>query len=67
MRIDEETRKAGVMAGEKTIVGSLKAIKNLEDVHFARARSQLRAVGRHRASLLNVAQTDLEPKRVIGS
>jgi len=52
---------------EDTIVVDLKAIKNLEDIHFAVVRSQLRAVGRQHGLLLNFNKTTLEPKRVIAS
>jgi GxxExxY protein len=52
---------------EDTIVVELKAIKNLEDIHFAVVRSQLKAVGRQHGLLLNFAKTTLEPKRVIAS
>ena len=52
---------------EDTIVVDLKAIKNLEDIHFAIVRSQLRAVGRQHGLLLNFAKTKLEAKRVISS
>src|SRR5271169_4012700 len=50
---------------EDTIVVDLKAIKNLEDIHFAIVRSQLKAVGRQHGLLLNFAKTTLEPKRVV--
>ena len=50
---------------EDTIVVDLKAIKNLEDIHFAVVRSQLKAVNRKHGLLLNFAKTTLEPKRVI--
>ena len=52
---------------EDTIVVDLKAIKNLEDIHFAIVRSQLKAVGREHGLLLNFAKTTLQPKRVIAS
>jgi GxxExxY protein len=52
---------------EDTIVVDTKAIKNLEDVHFAILRSQLKAVGKQHGLLLNFAKTTLEPKRVIAS
>ena len=52
---------------EDTIVVDLKAIKNLQDVHFAVVCSQLKAVGRQHGLLLNFAKTTLEPKRVIAS
>src|SRR4029077_1216381 len=50
---------------EDTIVVDLKAIKNLEDIHFAVVRSQLKAAYRKHGFLLNFAKTTLEPKRVI--
>ena len=52
---------------EDTIVVDLKAIKNLEDIHFAVVRSQLRAVDKKHGLLLNFAKTTLEPKRVIAA
>ncbi len=52
---------------EDTIVVDLKAIKNLEDIHFVVVRSQLRAVDRQHGLLLNFAKTILEPKRVIAA
>ena len=52
---------------EDTIVVDLKAIKNLEDIHFAVVRSQLRAVDKQHGLLLNFAKTTLEPKRVIAA
>ena len=52
---------------EGTIVVDLKAIKNLEDIHFAVVRSQLRAVDKQHGLLLNFAKTTLEPKRVIAA
>jgi GxxExxY protein len=48
---------------EKTFVVELKAIKNLEDVHFAVTRSYLRALG----LLLNFAKFTLEIKRVMAT
>lgn len=52
---------------EDTIVVELKAIKNLEDVHFAIVRSYLKAVGKKHGLLLNFAKVTLEVKRVIAS
>ncbi len=52
---------------EDTIVVDLKAIKNLEEIHFAIVRSQLKAVGKQHGLLLNFNKTKLEPKRVIAS
>ena len=50
------------MTGRKSAV---KAIKDLEDIHFAVARSYLKAVGRKHGLLLNFAKIMLEAKRVI--
>ena len=50
---------------EGTIVGELKAIKNLDNVHFAIVKSYLRAVGKEHGLLLNFAKPTLEVKRVI--
>jgi GxxExxY protein len=50
---------------ENTIIVELKAIKNIEDVHFAIVRSYLRAVGQKHALILNFAKITLEIRRVI--
>ena len=50
---------------EDTIVVELKAIKNLEDIHFAIVKSYLRSVGKEHGLLLNFTKVTLEPKRVI--
>ncbi len=47
------------------IVVELKAIKNIEDIHYAIAKSYLRATGKEHGLLLNFAKTTLEVKRVI--
>jgi GxxExxY protein len=52
---------------EKTILVELKAIKDFEDIHFAVARSYLRALALKHGLLLNFAKTTLEIKRVIAS
>jgi len=52
---------------ENTIVVELKAIKAMEDIHFAIVRSYLKAVGRKHGLLLNFAKVTLEIKRVIFS
>lgn len=49
------------------IVVELKAVKALEDVHFAVARSYLRATGRQHGLILNFAKPILEAKRVLAS
>ena len=48
-----------------TIVVELKAVKDLDAVHFAVVRSYLRASGKQHGLLLNFAKTKLEIKRVI--
>ena len=50
---------------EGKIVVELKAIKEVEDVHFAIVKSYLRAVGREHALLINFAKPTLEVRRVI--
>ena len=50
---------------EETIVVELKAIKNLDNIHFAIVKSYLRAVGKEHGLLLNFAKPTLEVKRVI--
>jgi len=50
---------------EDTIVVELKAIKELDDIHFAIVRSYLKAMNREHGLLLNFAKTKLEVKRVI--
>ena len=47
------------------IVVELKAVKALEDVHFAVVRSYLRAIGREHGLILNFTRPTLEVKRVI--
>jgi len=47
------------------IVVELKAVKELVPVHFAVARSYLRAAGREHGLVLNFARTKLEVKRAI--
>lgn len=49
---------------EDRIVVELKAVRRLEDIHFAIVRSYLKAVGREDALLLNFAAAKLEIKRI---
>lgn len=49
---------------ENTIVVELKAIRDLEDIHFAIVRSYLRAMDRKHGLLLNFAKHPLLIKRV---
>jgi GxxExxY protein len=50
---------------EGTIVVELKAVKNLEDVHFAVVRSYLSAAGLEHGLILNFSKIPLEIKRVM--
>ena len=52
---------------ENTFVVELKAIKNIEDIHFAVARSYLRAANVEHGLILNFSRTKVEVKRVIAS
>lgn len=52
---------------EGEVVVELKAIANLEDVHFAITRSYLRAVGKRHGLLLNFAKVTLEARRAIAN
>jgi GxxExxY protein len=48
-----------------TIVVELKAIKNIEDIHFVIVRSYLKALGKSHGLLINFSKKVLEVKRVI--
>jgi GxxExxY protein len=72
-QIPVEIRYDGIKVGEHrldmmvedTIVVELKAIKDLEDIHFAIVKSYLKASGKTHGLLLNFAKPILEIKRVI--
>ena len=49
---------------EKTVVVELKAIKNLEDIHYVIVRSYLKAAGLRDGLLLNFAVMPLTVKRI---
>ena len=49
----------------KLIVVELKAVREMEDVHFAVVRSYLKAFGLKHGLLLNFSKKTLEVKRVI--
>jgi GxxExxY protein len=49
---------------EGLVVVELKAVKEINDSHFAIVRSYLRAVGLHHGLILNFAKPTLEIKRV---
>ena len=48
-----------------TIVVELKAIRNIEDIHFVIVRSYLKALGKEHGILINFSRKVLEVKRVI--
>ena len=48
-----------------TIVVELKAVKNIEDVHFAVVKSYLKALGKEHGLIINFSKPVLEVKRVI--
>ncbi len=50
---------------ENTIVVELKAVKVLEDIHFAVVKSYLRAAGKEHGLLINFSKSTLEVRRVI--
>ena len=51
----------------QTVVVELKALRRLDDVHFAVVRSYLRAAGLEHGLLMNFAAPTLQVKRVIVS
>ena len=59
-----KTEPAGSSVVEDQIVVELKAVRNLEDIHFVVLRSYLKATGREHGLLLNFAKAALETKRV---
>lgn len=52
---------------EDEVVVELKTVSEFEDIHFAIARSYLRATKKKHGLLLNFAKTTLDVKRVIAS
>ena len=50
---------------DNTIVVELKAVKNIEDIHFAIVKSYLKALGKEHGLLINFSKSVLEVKRVI--
>lgn len=48
-----------------TIVVELKAVKNIEDVHFAIVKSYLKALGKEHGLITNFSKKILEVNRVI--
>jgi GxxExxY protein len=50
---------------EDTIIVELKAVKNIQDIHFAIVKSYLKALGKEHGLLINFSKPVLEVKRVI--
>ena len=50
---------------DDTIFVELKAVKNIEDVHFAIVKSYLEALGKEHGLIVNFSKKVLEGKRVI--
>jgi len=69
VRIFYESEEVGVhrldLVVNREIVVELKAIRALEDVHFAQVRSYLKATGLHVGLLMNLDSPTLVVKRVV--
>ncbi len=69
VRIFYEGAEVGVhyldLLVERQIVVELKAVKELEEVHYAQVRSYLRATGLHVGLLLNFNAPTLVAKRIV--
>lgn len=48
-----------------TIIIELKALRNIEDIHFVIVRSYLKALGKEHGLIINFSKKVLEVKRVI--
>lgn len=64
--IEVGSHRLDLLVADEVIV-ELKAIKNLEDIHFATVRSYLTATRKKTGLLLNFAHTKLVVKRVFGA
>ena len=53
------------MLVENEIVIEIKAIKDIEDIHYSIVRSYLKALNLKQGLILNFAKSKLVPKRVI--
>lgn len=58
------THKLDVLVNDELVV-ELKAVKALEDIHFAQVRSYLKATNLKHGLLVNFATVTLTPKRVM--
>jgi len=50
---------------DDTIIVELKAVKNIEDVHFAIVKSYLKALRKEHVLIINFSKKVIEVKRVI--
>jgi GxxExxY protein len=64
--IEVGLHRLDLLVAERIVV-ELKAVKALEDIHFAIVRSYLQAVGQEHGLILNFAKRTLEIKRVIAA
>jgi GxxExxY protein len=62
--VDIGTHLLDLVVGEEIVV-ELKAVKALEDIHFAQVKSYLKATGLHVGLLLNFNSPTLIIKRVV--
>jgi GxxExxY protein len=62
--VDLGVQRLDLLVEEQAIV-ELKAVKALEDIHFAQLRSYLKATGLHTGLLLNFNAPTLVVKRVV--
>jgi GxxExxY protein len=64
---DEEVgvHRLDLLVGREIVV-ELKAVKALEEVHFAQVRSYLKATGLHVGLLMNFNSPTLTVKRIVG-
>ncbi len=58
------THKLDVLINDELVL-ELKAVKTLEDIHFAQVRSYLKATNLKHGLLINFATITLTPKRVM--
>jgi len=69
VRVFYESEEVGIhrldLIVGREIVVELKAIKSLEDVHFAQVRSYLKATGLHVGLLMNFNAPTLVVKRIV--
>lgn len=61
---DVGTHRIDLLVGSEIII-ELKAVKALEDIHFAQLRSYLKATGLHVGLLMNFNSPTLVVKRVV--